>query len=187
MRNSYLKKMGIDVWVLRDKPQGDHKAHPQGDPTEPVPTGATDKGLPEFHLCFLNYRTFGVCLSLEYEQEVISPSAKRFIADIALSMKSGGHKPTLNSLKWPESSRESSDRETPQDAVSYRMRGLPPLVLVFGDQAVDVIPGLQPDESGISTLDGRRVLALAAISEICQGAEGKRHLWQRLNSLRDSP
>ncbi len=176
MRNSYLEKMGIDVWVLRDRPEVD----------EPVAVEKAETG--EFQLCFLNYRTFGICISLDYEQEVISPAAKRFIADITLSLNGGGHKPTLNNLKWPESSRESSDGagRTPGEAVSHRMSSLPPLVLVFGDRAVDIIPGLEPDESGISTLDGRKVLALDAISDICQGAQGKRNLWQRLNSQRGS-
>ena len=173
MRSAYLEKMGIDVWVTRDRSPGD-----------PGGSVLVDASEPEFHLCFLNYLSFGVCLSLKDDQEVISPAARHFIADIALSMNGSTQQPTLNNLKWPMSRRESSDKpgRTAEEIVLQRLESLPSLVLVFGSDAVAAIPGLA--QSTPTVPGGRKILTLDSIDEICMGAAGKRNLWQRLNELR---
>lgn len=177
MRNYYLKEMGIDVWVVRDRSKGNS-----------CQSGHVDVNVPAFHLCFLNYLSFGVCLSLKDDQEVIAPSAKRFIADIALSVNGSARQPTLNNLKWPISGRESSDPagKTAEEAVLYRLESLPGLVLVFGRDTVATIPGLEFDERPTGALKGRQILTLDAIDEICIGATGKRNLWRKLSAVRGS-
>lgn len=169
--------MGVDVWVPRDR-----------SPDNPLHPVLMDASAPEFHLCFLNYRSFGVCLSLKDDQEVISHAAKRFIADIALSMNGSARQPTLNNLKWPMSRRESSEQtgKTAEEVVLRRLESLPGLVLVFGRDAVAAIPGLERAEPPTGALKGRQILALDAIDEICVGAAGKRNLWRRLNEARVS-
>jgi len=177
VRNAYLKEMGIDVWVLRRRSESVQR--------ESV---LIEARVPEFHLCFLNYRSFGVCLSLGYDQEVISPMAKRFIGDIALSINGSAGQPVLNNLKWPISRRESGKRphRSLEDVVLQRLTSLPSLVLVFGDEAAAIIPGLQYDESDTCLLAGQQILILGSIGEICQGAAGKRDLWRKLNPLRSA-
>ena len=167
--------MGIDVWVLRDRSLSS--------PRQSVPVEAN---VPEFHLCFVNYQSFGACLSFKRDQEVISPAAKRFIADIALSMSGSAQQPTLNNLKWPMSRRESSEQlgKTAEEVILQRLDSLPALVLVFGNDAVGTIPGLQRDDSPVGVHDGRRILALDSIDELCQGAGGKRNLWRKLQKVR---
>lgn len=167
--------MGIDVWVLRERSESVQR--------ESV---LVEAGAPEFHLCFLNYRSFGACLSLGYDQEVISPVAKRLIGDIALSISGSSGQPVLNNLKWPVSRRESSDHSdrTVQEVVLHRLNSLPSLVLVFGNGAAGIIPGLQSDETGTCMLDGHQILVLDSVEELCQGSTGKRNLWQKLKGLR---
>lgn len=167
--------MGIDVWVPRDR-----SPHHPGQPL------LVDASEPAFHLCFLNYRSFGVCLSLMDDQEVISSAAKRFIADIALSMSGSAQQPTLNNLKWPMSRREASDQSerTAEEVVLHRLGSLPSLVLVFGRDAVAAIPGLSSDELPAGDFEGRQILVLDSIDEVCTGAAGKRNLWRQLNEAR---
>ncbi len=167
--------MGIDVWVLRDRSL-----------SGPRQSVLVEADVPEFHLCFVNYQSFGACLSLKDDQEVISPAAKRFIADIALSMSGSTRRPTLNILKWPMSRRESSEQlgKTAEEVVLQRLDSLPALVLVFGNDTVGTIPGLQRDDSQIGVHNGRQILALDSIDELCQGTGGKRNLWRKLQQVR---
>ena len=169
--------MGIDVWVLRDRSLN-----------SPRQSVLVEANVPEFHLCFLNYQSFGVCLSFKRDQEVISPAAKRFIADIAFSMNGSIQQPTSNNLKWPMSRRESVQQlgKTAEEVVLQRLDSLPTLVLVFGNDAVGTIPGLPQDDSRIDIHNGRRILALDSIDELCQGAVGKRNLWRKLQRVRDT-
>jgi hypothetical protein len=175
--NQYLNEMGIDVWVVRDR-----------SPSRQQDSVPVEVGDPEFHLCFLNYRSFGVCLSLGTDQDVIAPGAKRFIADVALSIGGSALKPTMNNLKWPMSERHSDARpdRTAGEVVSDRVGSLPALVLVFGRDTAGVIPGLSADESSAVSLGGRKILTLDSIDELCQGVSGKRNLWRTLNGLRGS-
>ena len=82
--------------------------------------------------------------------------------------------------------RESSEQrgKTAEEVILQRLDSLPSLVLVFGNDAVGTIPGLLRDDSQVGVLDGRRILALDSIDELCQGADGKRNLWRKLQRVR---
>jgi DNA polymerase III psi subunit len=180
MQNSYLKEMGIDVWVLRGPPQ-----------PEASPAVVVENDEPEFHLCFLNYNSFGICLSLKVDEDVLSAESKRFCGDVALAINGGVRRPGINNLKWPVRGGENNSHAAAESVVLQRFMSLPGLVLVFGRDITDYIPDLKvnsieaADNDEPLRLDGRRFLVMESIDDICSGVEGKRTLWRRLQQLQD--
>jgi hypothetical protein len=173
MQNSYLKEMGIDVWVLRGPPRPEASLSIEAETVE-----------PNFHLCFLNYNSFGICLSLKVDEEVVSTHSKRFCNDVAMAINGGVRQPGINNLKWPVRGNEDNSHAAAQSIVEQRFTSLPGIVLVFGKEATDYIPGVEAvDDNEVLNLDGRQILVLESIDEICLGVEGKRTLWQRLQRL----
>lgn len=166
--------MGIDVWTLRgaSTPCAPQSAQPA---REEVAVG------PEFHLCFLNYRSFAICLSLDQNEKVISVSARAFCDDVALALNGSAVNPGINNLRWPNRAAEDHSAKAADSAVLQRVNALPGLMLIFGQTAASVIPGVVDPVSGqVLELNGRQVLLFNAIDELCQGASGKRTLWQIL-------
>jgi hypothetical protein len=200
MQNSYLEEMGIEVWLPRDSPQpeasqsadngspSDDKNH-GGAPDESAVSHTAEE--PNFHLCFLNYHSFGICLSLNDDEDGISSGARRFCDDVALALNGGVRQPGINNLKWPMRGSEDNSHAASQRVVSQRLFSLPGLVLVFGGATTDWIPGIEPrsndgtagTDRGLE-LDGKTVLTMESIDELCSGAGGKRTLWQRLQAVR---
>jgi hypothetical protein len=195
LRNSYLKKMGIDVWTLRGPLEAD-----AGELLQPAVDGSMDDSIGgpagdgevkdghEFHLCFLNYRSFAICLSLGINQEVISPGAKRFCDDVALALNGSDLRPGINNLKWPIRGEEDRSVSAAASVLAGRLNGLPGLMLIFGDSSARLIPGVQGlANNQVFEVNGRQVLILDSIDHLCQGSAGKRSLWQIIQEHRKSP
>ena len=195
MRNSYLKQMGIDVWTLRGSSEADTGEMLQpavdnsmGGPAKDVEVDLEVKGGHQFHLCFLNYRSFAICLSLGIDQEVISPGARRFCDHVALALNGSDIKPGINNLKWPIRSEEDSSVSAAASVLSQRLNGLPGLILVFGESTASLIPGVQGlANNQLFEVNGRQVLPLNTIDHLCQESGGKRSLWQIIQEHRKSP
>ena len=195
MRNSYLKEMGIDVWTLRG-PSETAAGEPLQLTVDESMGGSIDHSMEdrevtdghEFHLCFLNYRSFAICLSLGKNQEVISPGARRFCDDVALALNGSDLKPGINNLKWPIRGEEDRSVSAAESVLLQRLDGLPALILIFGDSAASLIPGVQGlANNQVFEVNGRQVLLLNSIDHLCQGSGGKRSLWQIIQEHRKSP
>jgi hypothetical protein len=199
LRNSYLTKMGIDVWTLRGPLEAD-----TGALLQPAVDGSMDDSLDdsigcpakegevkdghEFHLCFLNYRSFAICLSLGINQEVISPGARRFCDDVALALNGSDLRPGINNLKWPIRGEEDRSVSAAASVLAERLNGLPGLILIFGDSSASLIPGVQGlANNQVVEVNGRQVLRLNSIDHLCQGSAGKRSLWQIIQAHKKSP
>ena len=186
MQNSYLKEMGIDVWVLRGSPQPVAAQVVTGEKSNELASGTSSatsfaKEEPGFHLCFLNYHSFGICLSLRDDEEVLSTASKRFCDDVALALNGGVRQPGINNLKWPVRGSEDNSHSAAQSIVSQRFMSLPGLVLVFGKETTNYVAGIESvnDDETIN-LEGRQILVVESMDEMCSGVTGKRKLWQRL-------
>lgn len=176
MQNSYLREMGIDVWVLRGSQQ-----------PEVMPLATSGVLEHRFHLCFLNYHSLGICLALDDEEDVISTATRRFCDDVALAFTGESRQPGANNLKWPVRGSEDNSFAAAQSVISQRLMGLPGLVLVFGKEATACIRGMESaGDDEVLILDGRQIIALDSISDICSGVTGKRTLWQRLQRVKDT-
>lgn len=183
MRNSYLKEMGIDVWTLRGP-----TAASAGESLLPSADDAEVTDELEFHLCFLNYRSFGICLSLGQNQEVISPGARRFCDDVALALNGSDLKPGINNLKWPIRGQGDRSVSAAESVLLQRLNGLPGLILIFGDTTASLLPGVQGFANNqLFEVNGRQFLLLSSIDQLCQGSGGKRSLWQIIQEHRKSP
>ena len=190
--------MGIDVWVLRGSNQHEvAKEVVQEVVQEVAQEGAqdvsanmvslVDSGVPEpgFHLCFLNYHSFGICLALGDNEEVVSMGSKRFCDDVALALAGGTRQPGVNNLKWPARGSEDTSIAAAQAIVTQRFMGLPGTVLVFGKDIVAYISGIEAGDDEVMNLSGRQIIVLDSIDEICSGVTGKRTLWQRLQPIKN--
>lgn len=191
MRNSYLKEMGIDVWTLRGPSETGTEGSLQPSVHDSM-DGSMDQGEAadelEFHLCFLNYRSLAICLSLGKNQEVISPGARRFCDDVALALNGSVLKPGINNLKWPIRGEQDRSVSAAESVLLQRLNGLPGLVLIFGDSTASLIPGVQGlANNQVFEVNGRQVLLLNSIDQLCQGSDGKRSLWQIIQAHRKSP
>jgi hypothetical protein len=187
--------MGIDVWTLRGPLEAD-----TGELLQPAVDGSMDDSIGgppgdgevkdghEFHLCFLNYRSFAICLSLGINQEVISPGARRFCDDVALALNGSDIKPGINNLKWPIRGEEDRSVSAAESVLEGRLNGLPGLILIFGESTASLIPGVQGlANNQVFEVNGRQVLLLNSIDHLCQGSAGKRSLWQIIQEHRKSP
>jgi hypothetical protein len=181
VQNSYLKEMGIDVWVSRDSHQSEVASSA---PAEETGSKSETKTKMEFHLCFLNYHSFGICLSLEDGEEVISRKAKQFCDDVALALVGNVRQPGVNNLKWPARGSEDSSAAAAQSVVSQRFMSLPGFVLLFGGDTTAYLPGIKAlDSDRLLSLDGRQILVMNSVSEVCASVEDKRTLWQDLQRV----
>jgi hypothetical protein len=191
LRNSYLKEMGIDVWTLRGPSETGSGESLQPSVGDPVGDSADEGEITdelEFHLCFLNYRSLAICLSLGKSQEVISPGARRFCDDVALALNGSVLKPGINNLKWPIRGEQDRSVSAAEAVLLQRLNGLPGLVLIFGNSTASLIPGVQGlANNQIFEVNGRQVLLLNSIDQLCQGSGGKRSLWQTIQAHRKSP
>jgi hypothetical protein len=191
--------MGIDVWTLRGPSEAD-----SGELLQPAVDDSMNDSLDdsiggpakdgkvkdghEFHVCFLNYRSFAICLSLGINQEVISPGARRFCDDVALALNGSDLRPGINNLKWPMRGEEDRSASAAESVLAGRLNGLPGLVLIFGDSTASLIPGVQGlANNQVFEVNGRQVLLLNSIDHLCQGFAGKRSLWQIIQERRKSP
>lgn len=174
--------MGIDVWTLRVPSKVGALELEQS----AIGVGDVTAG-PEFHLCFLNYRSFAICLSLGTNEEVISNGARRFCDDVALALNGSVLNPGIKNLKWPMRDGEDHSAAAAESVVSQRVNGLPGLMLIFGDVTASLIPGVAgavPDQ--MLELNGRQFLLLNSIDQLCRGASGKRSLWHILQQHKKS-
>ena len=184
MRNySYLKEMGIDVWTLRGPSETG-----AGESLRPAVDDGEVTDELEFHLCFLNYRSMAICLSLGKNQEVISLGARRFCDDVALALNGSDLKPGINNLKWPIRGEEDRSVSAAELVLLQRLNALPGLILIFGDSTASLIPGVQGlANNQVFEVNGRQVLLLNSIDHLCQGSGGKRALWQIIQEHRKAP
>jgi len=146
---------------------------------------SNETGLSEFHLCFLNYRSLAICLSIDKQHDVIPQSARRFCDDVALAVNSGVINPVINNLKWPGRKNEHASSDNADAVVTQRINGLPGLVLLFGASAAATVPGIGDKSlNSIVEINGRKFLVLGSIDSLCQERGEKKRLWQMLQGLR---
>lgn len=188
LRNSYLKEMGIDVWTLRPPPEpgASESVLPSVLPSELPSVVASDNAdVPEFSLCFLNYRSFAICLSLDEDEVVISPHAKHFCDDVALALNGSALSPGINNLKWPGRGRQDQSIAAAEALIIQRVSSLPRLILVFGNRAASLIPGTENCPTNqLLELHGRQVRILDSIAQLSYEPGRKRNLWQILQGHR---
>lgn len=205
--------MGIDVWTLRSEVLAAPASHPatrpdtgdiahesthdhshinQAEPVRHVKNKEAQKAqvassgdAPDFHLCFLNYRSFAICLSINENDEIISPAVRHFCDDIALAINGSTINPGINNLKWPNGNNKNASAEDANSNVTQRINGLPGLVLIFGSAAADNIPGIDaPKANVVLDLDGRKIIVVNAVEKLCREPGSKKLLWQLLQSSR---
>ncbi len=162
-RSSYLKAMGIDVWISQSavaaqvvvdveptvKPANSQSGMParaiaetaervkQTKPEALVQASATAavQDVPEFMLALFNYETIGLCLSLHTESDL----PRRFCDDVARAMGGNIESVRYQLLKWPMLSTSGIDQSinAAREVVTQKFRQMPSRVLVFGDDVGD--------------------------------------------------
>ncbi len=163
--------MGIEVWRVRSVAPS------------PVPQQVTNHD-PAFHLSFLNYRTIAMCVTLDPDDEVISPEARQFCDDVALAFNGSRTQAVFSNLKWPTKDGDQSAAEI----LRHRINALPGILIIFGAREIAHLPEMAGLKEGhMAYVEGRRILLTAAVSEVCAAPASKKALWRHLQSAISKP
>ncbi len=179
----------MEVWTLRGGTTGTPPVRDTGTPpvretgTPSVREGRSSEPL---HLLFLNYRTFGICLSPDHADGTLSAMTRRFCADVSLAVSGRNIEPVIQALKWPHG---AAAVEPPADGAAamfrQRLMGLPGFVVIFGRQAAQHLPVQEnPGHGEVIDLDGKRILLVDGVAQVCSVEGAKKKLWQALLRLR---